>query len=120
MIYIYDRLNNIYVGFEGIISEDLNKRGYNEVISTRGYKYQEQIRGVVNINIEILYMSSEDYKKLKIIFLNSTSDLYIEDDDTGTVYSKYCFKGDTLSLTKNENLEAREYYYKGNISFDKR
>lgn len=120
MIYIYDKTNDIYISLEGNINEELNKRGYNEIMSTRGVCYQEHTRGVININIEINDLNIEDYNKLKLIFLNSKSDLYIENDDTGLVYSKYYIKGDTLSLTKNEDVENKRYYYKGNIILNKR
>lgn len=120
MIYIYDKDNNIYISLNGNIEEELNKRGYNEIMSTRGIYYQEHIRGVVNIKIEITDLSVEDYNKLKLVFLNSKSNLYVEDDDTGTVYSKYYIKGDILTLTKNEDVENKRYYYKGSITLNKR
>lgn len=120
MIYIYDKQNNIYVSLEGTIKEDLEKRGHNEIMSTRGIYYHEQIRGVVNISISISNMSEKDYNKLKLIYLNSTSDLYIEDDDTGAVYSKYFIKGNTLSFEKYEDVDLKNYFYKGNITLNKR
>lgn len=120
MIYIYDKKNNLYLHLEGTIKENLEKRGFNEIISTRGICFHEQTRGVVNITIEISFLSEDDYKKLKLIFLNSTSDLYVEDDDTGTTYSKYFIKGNTLALEKNEDIDTKEYYYKGSLPLNKR
>ena len=120
MIYISDIKNNIYISLDGQINEELNKRGYNEITSTRGVCFQEHIRGVININIDVNYIDEKNYNKLKLMFLTSNSELYIEDDDTGSVYNKYIIKGDTLSFSKNQDVENKKYYYKGNLLLNKK
>lgn len=120
MIYVYDRTNKIYISLEGNITEELNKRGYNEITSTRGIQFQEHTRGVIDINIEISYLSESDYKKLKLMFLTSKSQFFIEDDDLGVVYNNYLFKGNNLSLSREKDVENKTYYYKGNLYLVKR
>lgn len=120
MIYIYDEKNNIYITLEGVINDSLEKRGFNEIMSTRGQYFHEHTRGVINITINVTNISEEEYKKLKLMFLNSTSNLYVEDDNTGVVYKDYFIKGNTLSFDKDEDLDTKTYFYKGTLPLNKR
>lgn len=120
MIYLYDEMNNITVQFNGRIKENLTKRGYNTVTSTRGEEFQEYIRGVINLNIEIIYMTEEEYENFKLVFLNSTSSIYVEDDTTGKVYKNYNIQGDSYSFDKDEDYDTKSYFYKGNITLNKK
>lgn len=120
MIYIYDEKKNIYFSFDGKINENLNKRGYNEIMSIRGQYFQEYTRGVIDLSITIEYMSEESYDNFKKIFLTSTNNLYIENDSDGKVYNKYYIKGDSYSFDKKENASTNEFYYEGSITLNKR
>lgn len=120
MIYIYDKKNNTHISLEGEIKEDINKRGYTEIMSTRGLCFQEHTRSVIDVNIDIRYLSNEDYNKLKLLFMTSKSSLFLEDDDTGSIYSDYIFKGSSLSLSKEQDYDNKVYYYKGTLSLMKK
>ena len=120
MINIYDEELGISINLEGNLKEIARKINNNEIISIRGSRFSEKSRSVIDLDLNIKYISEEKYKQLQDIFLYSNSELYIENLDEGRIYKNYYIQGDTLSLDKYEDYENEKYYYKGGISLFKR
>lgn len=119
MIHIYDEKIGAYIYFAGSITETPKRIGVNTIISTRGKRLQEYVRGVTDLSIEIYSMSEQDYNTLKGMFLNPNSTLYIEDIDTGKTYVDYLFSDESISLNRLEDYGKKQYYYKGNVNLMK-
>lgn len=119
MIHIKDNKLNLDIYFDGSIKEISSKKGYTKITSTRGVDFTEHIRGVINLQITIDYLTKEDYEKLKLMFFNSSSGLLINEDTTSKTYSNYYIDGETLSLDSYEDYINKIYYYKGGISLNK-
>ena len=118
MIHIYDETLGNYVYFHGHVTENPKRLGVKTVMSTRGRRYQEYTRGVIELTLEIHSMSEEDYNSLVAMFL-SPSTLYIEDLDTAKTYIDYLFADEGISLNRMEDYGNKQYYYKGNINLMK-
>lgn len=120
MIEIYDESLGLSVVFQGKIKEIPKKRGYTEIESIRGQKFSEHLRGVINLSIEIIHMSLEDYEKLKQIFLSSNKTLTLDNLSKGNSYYGYYIIGDTLTLDEYEDFDNKTFYYKGELSLERR
>lgn len=105
---------------KGKIKGVLRKLHFNEIVSIKGGRFTESVRGVKDLEVTVDYMSEEDYEKLQDVFLFSNTKLEIEDIDTGKIYVSYYIGGDTLTLEQHEDYINRNYYYKGGFSLLKR
>lgn len=119
MIHLYDETVGIYIYLDGRISETPTRLGANTIMSTRGRRFQEYTRSVIDLTLEVYHMSEEDYNSLKAMFLNPNSTLYIEDLDTGKTYIDYLFSDDRMSLSRMEDYGNKRYYYKGSLNLIK-
>lgn len=120
MLVIYDAKLGVDCNLEGNLYEVGRKRNYNEITSIRGRIFTESSRPVKDLEIEVMYMSEDEYNKLMDMFLYSNDTLLISNTDDGKIYSNYFIKGDSFSLERKLNDKLKEYYYKGNITVWKR
>lgn len=119
MIHLYDEASDIHIYFEGKISEVPTRLGAKTHMSISGRMFQEHIRNVINLTLEIYSMSEEDYNSLNAMFFSMQSPLYIEDSDTGKPYIDYLFADDRISLSRMEDYGNKRYYYKGSLNLIK-
>lgn len=119
MIQLYNEYLNINIDMEGSITETPKRMNYSTITTNRGMVIQEYSRGVINITIDIKYMTSNNYEDLRTLFLYSDNKFIIEDLDNGSIYKGYGIEGETLSLTKEQDIVNGEYYYKGGLSLCK-
>lgn len=111
--------NGLTVNLKGRINRSPTKRGNSVIETNLGLEKTENIRGVINLQLTIQYITEEEYYKLETMFLTSQS-VDIEDSNKGVYYSKYYIAGDTMSLEEKEDVENKAYYYVGGIQFNKR
>lgn len=117
---IYIRSNNYTIELEGKIKRLPSLRGYNVIETVNGKMKSEKTRGVVNLNINIMYINEDEYNKLETLFLTRNNKIDIEDVEKGIYYTNYYIDSDMLDLEEKEDMSTYGYYYVGNLKFSKR
>lgn len=110
----------ITVTFDGNIRLVPTKRGLVKTSTAVGLDKTEYVRGVVNLNITIKYMTEDDYNKMITMFISDNNSIDIEDTSRGRYYSRYYIDGETLELEEAEDIENNTYYYFGGVQLNKR
>ncbi|MGL4425061.1 MAG: hypothetical protein ACRCZ1_08430 [Cetobacterium sp.] len=110
----------ITVMFDGKISTAPTLRGLVSTTTVLGAEKTESVRGVVNVAINIQYISELDYENLTTVFLTSNNKLDIEDTDRGKYYSNYYITGESMQFEEKEDVKDNTYYYVGGINLNKR
>lgn len=119
MIKITNIETGLSVIFKGSISRIPTKRNYNKITTIRGQELVEQVRGVINISLQIEEMNESEYFKLEKLFLFENNSLEITDIGKGNSYVNYFIDSETLNLERKEDYSKKEYYYTGNLNINK-
>lgn len=112
--------NNLKCELEGNIVETPTKIGYKEETTIHGEIRGEFIRCVLNLNLTIKYISSENYEKLKDIFFYENNRIELTDTKKGKIYGNMYISGESLSLEEHVDKLHNIYYYSGNIIINSR
>ena len=107
------------VELKGRISRVPSKRGLVVTETSLGVEKSENTRSVVNISVNIQYITEDEYFKLETMFMTANS-IDIEDSNKGVYYSKYYIVGADIQLEEKEDVENNAYYYVGGIQLNKR
>lgn len=105
---------NIKCKFNGVTQENLSKRQFINAETLAGIIKQSFVDVYENIDIEVKFMTAEEYVNLKSIF-KGTSSIYITDEDN--IKRRVVFSNETLSLQKQYVKELDKNIYTGNINF---
>lgn len=119
MIKITEEKLGLNIVLDGDIKEIPTKINHNEIISIYGFRFTESARSVIDIQVNISYLDEQGYKDLQDIFLYSRGNIIVENLDKGRIYKNYYINGNTMSLDEYEDMELRNYYYKGTLLLNK-
>lgn len=110
----------ITVMLKGKLGVTPSKRGLVVTTTNLGAEKSESIRNVINLTLNVEYMTEENFEHLTTLFLTANNRLDIEDMDRGKYYTGYYITGDSLSFTEKEDFVNSAYYYIGGLTLNKR